>query len=305
MFVKRSVIGVFVSISVVVLFSQNAFGGAWTIPRHKLWGEYYFKWHWAKEDFGAAPEHQPVNKSNNAQSWGWVMEPKIEYGITDWLTLLLSLEYKEQKYKEYDRPASWGPFRRKNHGISTIRIGGKVRLLEKPVVVSTLIRAHIYPGYGNFNGDDPAFRHQPSIGTGEDILEFRGLLGKEFHLSLNEWFGTSDYKMKLYGGLEAGWRFKNRSAGNDFPFLAEGGFWPFKWLLIKAEVDGVLSQDGTGAIEKDYAIWRIGPVFQILAGDAITKQGKMFNIECQYGQTFWGRNTSKDQEIVLKLQSQF
>jgi len=287
------------------LFPQNAFGGAWTVPQYKVWGEYSFKWSWSKDDYGPGPDQQRDRKSNSARSWGWTMEPKLEYGVTDWFNLLFSMEYKEQKYKEYDRPPAWGPFRRKNHGLTSIKIGGKMRFLKDPLVVSGLLKVHIYPGYGNYNGDDPAFRHQPSIGDGEDMLELRALFGKELYVPIGQFFGDSDYKLKCYGGLETGYRFKNRDVNNDIPFLIEGGIWPLKWLLVKTEVDGVWSHDGTGNVEKDYAIWRIGPVFQILAGDAITKQGKMFNIEVQYGRTFWGRNTSDDQEIILKAQSQF
>ena len=60
----------------------------------------------------------------------------------------------------------------------------------------------------------------------------------------------------------------------------------------------------TGSIEKDYAVCRIGPVFQILAGDPITKQDRQFNLTVLHGYTFWGRNVSKDHEIVFKVQFQ-
>lgn len=283
------------------VFSDNAFGGAWTLKQYKVWGEYYFKWHWAKEDFGAGPMNQLRNKSNNGRSWGWAMEPKIEYGITDWLNFLCSLEYKESKYKEYDRPAAWGAFRRKNHGISSIKLGAKMRFIENPVVISGQFKFFIYPGYGNYNGEGGGFPHQPAIGDGDDALELRGLIGKEFHVPL--W--SEGNTIKCYAGLESGYRFRNRNVCNDIPFFVEGGFWMFDWLLVKAEVDGYWCHDGTGNLEKDYAIWRVGPMLAFLGGDPVTKQGKQFNVEFQYGQVFWGRNVSKDQELVLKVQTEF
>ena len=299
---KKIIFSISLFIVFVFLFSGDAFGGAWTVPKHQVWSELYFKWNWSKNDFNI--DYESARKSSEARSWGWVMEPKIEFGVTDWLNFLCSLEYKESKYKEYDRPASWGSFSRKNNGISSVKLGGKIRFIEKPLVVSGQIKAFIYPGYGNYNGDDPAYRHQPSIGDGEDALEFRVLLGKEFMVPYALPF-IKDKATKCYAGFETGYRLKNKNVCNDIPFVVEGGFWPVKWLLIKAEVDGYLSHRQTGSIEKDYAVWRVGPVWQILQGDSVAKQGKMFNVEFQYGQTFWGRNTAADQEIVFKIQTQF
>lgn len=300
---KNIIVGkILTCLSLIVLsffLSYDACAGAWTVPKHKFWGEYNFKWQWADEEFDAGRNR--VDKSQDAHSWEFIMAPKFEFGVTDWFNILGSLEYKESKYKEYDRPTSWGPFRRKNHGISSVTIGGKIRFIEDPVVLSGQVDVSIYPGYGNYNGDDPAFRNQPSIGDGEDSVELRGLIGKEFNIPL----GHEDRSVKCYVGAETGYRIKNRDVNNDIPFFLEGGFWPLDWLLLKAEVDGYVSHDSTGNVEKDYAIWRAGAVWQILAGNSVTKQGKTFNIEFQYGQTFWGRNTDAFQELILKVQTQF
>ncbi|MFH1665252.1 MAG: hypothetical protein ABIA77_03795, partial [Candidatus Omnitrophota bacterium] len=96
-----------------------------------------------------------------------------------------------------------------------------------------------------------------------------------------------------------------RDLCNFMPFFVEGGFWPVKWFLIKSEIDGVFCHDGTGKIEKEYAIWRIGPVFHLLSGNDIMRQGKALDVALQYGLTFWGRNTSADQEFVIKVSAQF
>lgn len=287
---------------IVVLLSlsqDKAFAGAWTVPKHKVWIEWYNKWSWSKEDFNDARVGDV--KNNEGKTWGWTTEPKLEYGITDWLTFLCSLEYKENAYKEYDRPADWGPFRRKNNGVSSVKFGGRLRFLEEPVVLSGQMKVFIYPGYGNYNGDDPAYRHQPGIGDGDDALELRMLMGKSFDLPLV----YKDLSLSCYAGAETGYRFRNRDVCNDIPFFFEAGFWPLEWLLIKGEIDGYIAHEATGSIKRDYAIWRVGPIFHILGGDTITKRDKQFNIEVQYGQTFSGRNTSKDQEIVIKFQTQF
>ena len=110
--------------------------------------------------------------------------------------------------------------------------------------------------------------------------------------------------LDCYAGAESGYRLRNRDVANDFPFFIEGGVWPYKWLLLKAELDGYIAQSGTGSIEKDYAVARIGPVFQFLGGNSITRKDRQLNLEIQYGHTFWGRNASKEHEIIFKVQFQ-
>ena len=284
----------------LVVFTQNAFGGAWTLPKHKVWGEYYFKWAWAKEEYTA--ERDRGRLGANARNWEWGMEPKIEFGVTDWFTLMFSVEYKEAKYKEYDRPVNWGPFRRKNNAVTNVKIGGRVRFIKEPVVLSGQVRLFLAPNYGVSHGDDPAWGNQPGFGQGENDLELRGLIAKKFDLPLF----YEGWTLPCYVGAETGYRFRGGPVCNDIPFFVEGGFWLYKWLLIKSEVDGYWCHDGTGSIESEYAIWRIGPVFQVFGGDAsITRKNMAFNIELQYGYLFWGRNTNATQEMIVKVATQF
>jgi len=298
---KKTILIIMLFAFVMCAFSQDAFAGAWTVKKYKVWAEWYTKWSWAKGNEGFNDEGQRTDSTKNARSWGWTMEPKLEYGVTDWFNLLFSMEYKESKYKEYDRPPSWGDFRRKNNGVTFVKFGGKLRFIEKPFVLSGQMKVYLYPGYGNNHGDDPVYRNQPSIGDGEDVVEFKALIGKEFKAP----FSFLDKPLKCYAAGEFGYRFKNRTAANDIPVFVEGGFWPFSWLLLKAELDTIISHEATGSMKKSYSIWRVGPVWQILAGDSVTKKGKQFNVEVQYGHTYWGKNTNKEQEIVLKCQTEF
>jgi len=283
---------------------QLAFAGAWTLPRNNVWTEYYMKWEWAKEDYG--PDHDKRRYVRDARGWGWSMNPKAEYGVTDWLTLLGGVEYKEGKYKEYARPPGWGPYSVKNHAVTEAQAGARIRLIKEPVVASVQVKGFIYTGYVD---DDPNdFRQEnPGLSTRCDSLEIRGLVGKKF-----------DTAIPFYVGAESGYRFRNRDVCNDIPFFAEIGFWPLTWLLIKTEVDGYWCHDETGNIESEYAIWRIGPTFQLLdlyaaitgkemkgLGNDVTRAGRSLDLGVQYGNTFWGRNSAANQEVVLKLSMQF
>jgi len=280
---------------------ECAFAGAWTVPQYKVYSEYYMKWNYAKEEFLSDGKKAKLTDGNDARSWEFVMEPKFEYGVTDWLNILYSMEYKESFYKEYGRPVNWGPFARKNHGLTNIKLGGKWRLIKEPIVLTTQGRVFIYPGYGNSHGDDPAFTNQPNIGRGDDAFEWRILAGKTFDIPI-----TSKFKLPCYVNAETGYRFRTRHVCNDIPYLIEGGFWPTSWLLLKSELDGYKAHGGTGSIKESYGIWRIGGIWQVFGGDSILRDGKkLFNIEFDYGMTLWGKNTTAFQEWILKVQTQF
>ncbi|MBN1353885.1 MAG: hypothetical protein JW994_04380 [Candidatus Omnitrophica bacterium] len=297
--VRKTTLIALITLGLFCLFQQEALAGAWTVPKQRVWAEYYFKWQWAKEDFG--DDYKKKSKAKEARAWDLIMEPKIELGITDWFNLLWSMEYKESKYKEYGRPPDWGPYRRKNTGVTSVKVGAKVRFLEKPFVLSGQIKGYIYPGYGINHGDDPEDRNKPDIGDGDDALELKGLIGKNFDIPLP----YKNWKLPCYVAAEAGYRWRSSPVTNDIPLFIETGAWPMKWLLLKTELDTIIAHRDTGSIDKDYMIWRAGPVIQLF-GNSAQRQGKFIaNVEFQYGLTLLGKNFPAYQELVLKIQAQF
>jgi len=298
-----------------IIMPQLAFGGAWTLPKNSVWAEYYMKANWAKNDYSEDDLHR---KNNDARSWGWAMIPKVEYGLTNWLTLLGNIEYKEAKYKEYARNPAWGPYSVKNHGFTAVTVGGRCRFLKDPVVLSGQIKGIIYTGYAQNDGDPDGRGEQPGLSDRSDSLEFRVLAGKLFNT-----------KIPCYLGVETGYRFNNRGLNNDIPLFVEGGFWPTKWILIKSEIDGYFAYNPTDGDEKEYVFCRVGPAFSLteiynilkslfsdgpssfdgIGLDYITKNRTKkqleVNLEFQYGHVIWGKNVSEDQEVIMKVSCQF
>lgn len=287
----------------IMMMPQFAFAGAWTLPQSNWWAQYYWKILYADSVFGLNEKQGKHGQSNGGKNWGYQMIPEIHFGVTDWFEPFWSITYKDEQYKEYERPPSWGPFQRKSHAFTNVDVGGKVRFLKDPFVLTGQVKGSIYTGEGQ--------NKEPQLSDGNDSLEVKGLVGKIF----------GPKEMPFYFGFESGYKFNNRGVANQVPIFAEGGFWPFKWLLAKTEIDGYWAHNGTGSqVEKSYVTWRIGPVIQLhtiyymMQGmdvtskeftSDITKAGRSLNFEVQYGNTFWGKNTAAYQEAVFKIYGQF
>ena len=277
---------------------QIAFSGAWTLPEKDIWAEFSTKANWAKDDYdGACDEHR---KTRNARSWGWSMNGKAEYGVLDWITLLAGVEYKESKYKEYTRnnkPGErWGTYSVKNHGLTMAEVGVRVNFLREPLVVSAQAKGlftlqEIHKQLENVS-------EAPSLGDRTNAYELRVLISQKYDNVL---------PLPFYFGIESGYRFNVHNIYDHIPLFGEIGFWPTNWLLIKTEIDSMFaaSRDTKDRMRKEYAIWRIGPVFHLLGNTDVTRDSASLNLEFQYGYTFWGRNSSADQEVIGKLSGQY
>ncbi len=293
-----------------VIAPQILFAGAWTLPKGDVWMQEQIKFFWAKKQF--SPGSDLSRFPRDARSWGWAMIPEIHYGITDWLDFLFKMEYKEGHYKEYARPNAWGPYSVKNHGLVTVEPGVKVRFLNEPMVLSGQFVYSIWNDSYQENGLSDV-SEAPGLSDRTNFWETRLLAGKKW-----------DTKLPFYMGLESGYRCNTRNVVDQVPLFYECGFWPMKFLLIKTELDCMFGLDnttsGSPVMEKSWAIWRIGPAIELLMlydmlrgvdvsskdyTNIVTRTGKSLNLEAQYGNTFWGRNTTASQEVVLKVSTQF
>lgn len=274
---------------VMVLIPKELFAGAWTVQKHHVWMEVYTKYAWAKEYFN--PDGGKTTSKNHAWWQEVDVEPKIEFGFYDFLTLLGSVSWFKASYEEYDRSPNDGSYYVKNNGLKSVTCGGRLRIVQNPAVVSLQLKGYIWPGYDSSK--------PPSPGFGNDGLELRALLGKKFNFPV-----TPKCILPIYYNMETGYRWNNLNVADDVPIFVEGGFWPVSWFLIKGEIDSYFSTPND-QMKNNYAIWRVGGNWQILGGDSVERQGILFNFECQYGQTFWGKSTNAAQEITWKFQTQF
>lgn len=241
--------------------------GAWTLPEGKLYCELYNKYYWHKSEFN--DKGKRTNWSANGHYNEIRAELKLEYGLTDDLTLLLYLPYKEAHW--HDDNAKYT-----TKGIVDIWTGAKYRLFSEPFVLSLQTRVKIPTHYNEHD--------TPSLGRRQVDGEIKLLLGKSLVPFISG-----------YTKAELGFRARNEEPTNQIPYFYELGYNLTDYLTLKATLDGVEGISGTGKIDEDYIKWTLGPICKI--GD--------YAIELGYGNTFAGKNSSAAEEVILSLSSQF
>jgi hypothetical protein len=274
------------------LVPQIAFPGAWTLPKNDVWLEYAIKANWGKDEFDNDGDRR--RRLRDARSQGWSQNAKIEYGVTDWLTVLAGLEYKEAEYKEYARNPAWGPYSVKNHGFTMTEVGVRANLFNEPFVLS--LQAKWLISLEDVKEQQEDRSAQPGLGDRSNAIDGRVMVAKKF-----------DTAIPWYFGAEAGYRYNTHNIFDQIPLFAEAGFWPVNWLLIKGESDNLVAvpRNTGGRLKKEYGYLRIGPVFSLLGGNDVTRENTSINIEVQYGYAIWGKNSGADQEVILKISGQF
>jgi hypothetical protein len=284
----------------ILASAKNAQAGAWTIKKGKIWSLYQIRWAYAKDAFNEEGKKKGIAGDRDARKWQFSMQPKLEYGVADWLNALCYLEYKEAHYKEYNRPSELGTFCHKHYGVDGVQTGAKMRVIEDPVVLTLQPKAFIYPGYGIDHGDDPSHSNYPPLGYGDDAFEMRVLTGKTFLFPL-----TRRLAFPVYWKLESGYRWRTRHVCNDIPFYTCFGLWPREWLLLNTEIDAYKCHAGTGSKKESCGIWRAGMIWQVFGNSTLRQGAQMFNIQFQYGMTVWGKNTTAYDEYLLSIHTHF
>lgn len=260
-------------LSIGSLLPGELFAGAWTVPKGHMYHEVYMKYWYNDSDFNKKWEKKRKEKS------GWYDEHYIEYknefGLTDNLNILFQFPYQEAVYKDSGTSL-------KNNGVKEVWFGAKYKFLNDPVLMAAQVRAKYATDYD--------IGKSPGLGSKDHGLEARVLISKSF-----------DPHLPAYMSLEGAYRWRGREAANDVPYFAEIGYYIHSHILLKANIDGVWGQDGTGDVET-YMKYGGAVTFEVLSDRAsIYKTSQSFNIELGYNQVAIGQSSGAGKEIVIKV----
>ncbi|MEW5758269.1 MAG: hypothetical protein AB1755_02190 [Candidatus Omnitrophota bacterium] len=238
-------------------------GGAWTLPRNLLYLEIFMQYYWHNQQFNNS--RKKVYWAGGGKDIERNVELKIDYGITDNLTCMISAPHKSLLWKDV-----WQ--RNRTKGVSEVWTGLKYKIVADPITLTPRIRVKIPTNYNP--------NKTPSLGKDQWDYEFMLLTAKNFQ----PW--------PFYAKFDTGYRVRSGSRTTDeIPYFFEAGYVPFNWLLLKTTIDGVNGIGGTGETQEDYTKFTVGTLFNFF---------RQCKFEFGYGRTFAGKNTSAADEWYFK-----
>jgi len=292
---RKTFVLLLIGLMLVAFTATESHAGPWTLKQGKLWTEVYGRYFHSNQYFDA--DGKKHKWENDGTSRAYDLEFKNEYGLTDDLNLLLYIPYVWSYWKNDWSKTPWSN-KEKHEGFKQIQPGLKYRFLKEPFTAAGQLKFYI-----DVPNTDRV--EQPDIYEYGNAMELKVIVGKSWQIN----------KRPMYASFETGiyWTFPNNDWAHNVPLFFETGYAPLDFLMIKTELDGRLSLQGTG-IQKDSLTWRVGPIINLLGkGFSSVKKGSesSLNVEFQYGMTLWGRgdgnteryqNTSKAQEFIAKMQ---
>jgi len=280
---------------IMAMLPASSYAGPWTVKKGRVWLEVFTRYFHSNQYFDSKGKKH--GWEDNGWSAIWDLEAKMEYGATDNFSILLGVPYTWSNWKN-----DYGKL--KNEGFKMISIGGRYMFMKVPVVTALQFKAYFSP---KNNGK------QPELCQYGQAYDFMILAGQSWYVGNGNQFFVSS---------ETGFIARTNSKyANNIPVFVEAGYAPFDWIMLKGEIDCMISLPGTGQIKDTYT-WRAGPIINMVGeGFSSIEKGEdepyddfSLNLELQYGQTFAGRGdpdlpvedkVSAAQEFVFKIQSLF
>jgi len=227
---------IFLSTFVFFLFAGEALSGAWTLPKGRLWAKSAVFYHstdsrFCTEQDALGPAFQEVGCTSAGDSGPFdpflggeftalSVFTEVMYGATGWLDVGLQIPFYSLKFTD-----DASPNRPRSNSIGDIRVYGKLRLLQAPLVASIQIGAKSPTGKHDIDAE------VVNVSEGQWDL---GVMA-EFSRSLWPWPG--------YAGVGLGYRI--RADNEEFPLTmadefmatAEAGYSITPQVMIKGVFD--------------------------------------------------------------------
>ena len=290
--------------------TQPAWAGAWTVPHNHWYIEYFYRLYQAKKDFDQ--DGHSTRKPKTASFRDIRNELKLEYGITDWLNLLVSVPYQSAHYQDNGIDLL-------NSGVGDIYVRTKLRFLniardERSLVSSAQFSWKIPSAY------DPHV--SPGLGDGQVDFESRLMLSAskvfepyEVRVPVRsapnakpQIEAQTRYAKVAFVNLEGGFAVRNEDPANEFPLVAEAGFTPLKRVMLVGSVESVVSVNSTNEEIENFGKWGLRAIIN-LWGDGFATVFRTgdptVNMEVGYNDVFAGRNTGDAFEVFGKLSMSF
>jgi hypothetical protein len=112
------------------------------------------------------------------------------------------------------------------------------------------------------------------------------------------------YAKVAFINIEGAFTARNEDPANEVPLVLEGGFTPFKRLMLVGSLDSVISVKSTHEDTEDFSKWGIRAIVNVW-GDgfaSVFRSGEAtVNVEIGYNDLYAGRNTADAFEVFGKV----
>ena len=251
----------------IFIFPAFLNAGAWTMPEGHAYTRLGLNYYYANKEFLKGGSKKDYKYNGNFKDFNTSLY--IEYGLSNRLTAITSLYYKNIK-KEDDY------IKMTNSGIGDIDIALKYLIFKgKKGVFSIQTLLKIPEAY---NKNDNL-----ALGNGQYDFEIRSLAG----------FSLWPY-IPGYMNFELGYRWRANEPADEIRYLIELGSDFGKYIYGRVKLDGILGMDngeektdvnGNPTLSYNYDLGKL----DITVGAKITKK---MSIEFEYTPEIYGKNTS-------------
>ncbi len=200
----------------MLFVASTCFAGAWTLQKGKIYDRLAVNYYFADREFDDDGHRKDF--SDNGEFRDYNINNYIEFGLTDKITLINSLYYKNIEKEDDVRDME-------TSGIGDIDLGVKYKLTEGTWgIFSTQALVKIPEAYDE-DDDLP-------LGNGQYDLELRLLYGRSLYPAIPG-----------YCNFEVGYRWRLDDPSDEIRYLIEFGIDITKSLYGRAKLDGTYSMD--------------------------------------------------------------
>ena len=191
--------------------------GAWTAKQNAYYDKLAFNYYYANDSF--TDSGRRGNTPNGGRFSDYNISNYLEFGLTDSLTLVNSLDYKWLENEDNSAIT-------RGHGLGDVDLGLRYKLLDsdRAGIVSTQLLVKIP---GPYQQDDPL-----PLGNGQYDTELKLLYGRSLYPLIPG-----------YGNLELGYRWRFQDPSDEIRYLVEFGVDLSRDFYTRAKLDGTLSMD--------------------------------------------------------------
>ena len=258
--------GTLAAIALFLLPQVEAVAGAWNLPRGATYFKVSFSGFVAENEFDADGNVLPFDFEGRYRDRNLVLYG--EHGLSDGVALIGSIPLMSIEYENLFEAGE-------TDGLGDFDLGVRVGVAERAAVLS-------FQGIVKVPGQ---YEGEPRLPLGNDQYDVEGRF----------LVGQSLLRGRLYYGVEAGYRWREREPSDEWRYKLELGGSITRRLCARAKLDGIVSARNADDVRDVFGnpVLRYEAELQRVEVSAGYAAGNNPTVEVSWAPIFAGRNTAK------------